>query len=85
MNRSRPTKRHGAVTLACAGGLLTAVGFAGAGPLAATASSHREAPRISGTPQYDGTDVEEARAALYPLFGKTYYYDYFLMSNLPQY
>ncbi|GAA5105423.1 DUF4331 domain-containing protein [Alloalcanivorax gelatiniphagus] len=57
MNRSRPTKRHGAVALACAGGLLTAVGFAGAGPLAATASSHREAPLISGTPQYDATDL----------------------------
>lgn len=62
MNRSRPTKRHGAVALACAGGLLTAVGFAGAGPLAATASSHREAPLISGTPQYDGTDLYAFRS-----------------------
>ena len=57
MNRSRPTKQQGAVALACAGGLLTAVGFAGLGPLAATASSHREAPLISGLPQYDNTDV----------------------------
>lgn len=45
--------------------------------------SYNEFRRV--TPQYDGMDVEEARAALYPLFGKTYYYDYFLMSNLPQY
>jgi hypothetical protein len=62
MNRSRPTKRHGAVALACAGGLLTAVGFAGAGPLAATASSHREAPLIAGLPQYDNTDVYAFRS-----------------------
>src|SRR6478672_5707462 len=62
MNRSRPTKRHGAIALACTGGLLTAVGFAGLGPLAATASSHREAPLISGTPQYDGTDLYAFRS-----------------------
>ncbi|MBL0749699.1 DUF4331 domain-containing protein [Nocardioides baculatus] len=62
MNHSRPTKRHGAIALACAGGLLTAVGFAGLGPLAATASSHREAPLISGTPQYDGTDLYAFRS-----------------------
>jgi hypothetical protein len=62
MNRSRPTKRQGAVALACAGGLLTAVGFAGLGPLAATASSHREAPLISGTPQYDTTDLYAFRS-----------------------
>ena len=62
MNRSRPTKRQGAIALACTGGLLTAVGFAGLGPLAATASSHREAPLISGTPQYDGTDLYAFRS-----------------------
>ncbi len=62
MTRSRPTKRQGAVALACAGGLLTAVGFAGLGPLSATASSHREAPLISGTPQYDTTDVYAFRS-----------------------
>ncbi len=62
MNRTRPTKRHGAIALACTGGLLTAVGFAGLGPLAATASSHREAPLISGTPQYDGTDLYAFRS-----------------------
>ncbi|WP_310526090.1 DUF4331 domain-containing protein [Nocardioides sp.] len=62
MTRSRPTKRQGAVALACAGGMLTAVGFAGLGPLAATASSHREAPLIAGTPQYDTTDVYAFRS-----------------------
>ena len=62
MNRSRPTKQQGAVALACAGGLLTAVGFAGLGPLAATASSHREAPLIAGTPQYDNTDTYAFRS-----------------------
>ncbi len=62
MKRSRPTKRQGAIALACTGGLLTAVGIAGMGPLAATASSHREAPLISGTPQYDGTDLYAFRS-----------------------
>ena len=37
------------------------------------------------TPQYDGGEVGALRKALYPLFGKTYYYDYYLMSDLPQY
>ena len=62
MLRSRPTKRHGAVALACTGGLLTAVGLAGLGPMAATASSHREAPLISGLPQYDTTDLYAFRS-----------------------
>jgi hypothetical protein len=62
MKRSRPTKRHGAIALACTGGLLTAVGLAGLGPMAATASSHREAPLISGTPQYDTTDLYAFRS-----------------------
>lgn len=47
-------------TLVC--GALAAGGLAAAGvtalvPGAASASSHREAPLISGTPQYDNTDV----------------------------
>jgi len=42
--------------------MLAAVGVAGAGPLAATASSHREAPLIAGTPQYDNTDVYAFRS-----------------------
>ncbi|WP_320782896.1 DUF4331 domain-containing protein [Streptomyces sp. CRN 30] len=52
--------RSGVATLIC--GALAAGGLAAAGvtalePEAATASSHREAPLISGTPQYDNTDV----------------------------
>ncbi len=62
MTRSRPTKRQSAVALACAGGMLTAVGFAGLSPITATASSHREAPLIGGLPQYDNTDVYAFRS-----------------------
>lgn len=62
MTRSRPTKRQGAVALACAGGLLTSVGFAGLGPTGATASSHREAPMIAALPQYDNTDTYAFRS-----------------------
>ncbi|MFI5978373.1 DUF4331 domain-containing protein [Streptomyces sp. NPDC051452] len=52
--------RSGLVTLIC--GALAAAGLAAAGvgalaPGAASASSHREAPLISGTPQYDNTDL----------------------------
>ncbi|MEV5439137.1 DUF4331 domain-containing protein [Streptomyces sp. NPDC052682] len=51
---------RGIATLIC--GALAAGGLAAAGvtalePEAASASSHREAPLISGTPQYDNTDV----------------------------
>ena len=35
--------------------------------------------------QYNDTDVEVAREALYPYFGETYYFDYYTMSNLPEY
>ncbi|MDF3146928.1 MULTISPECIES: DUF4331 domain-containing protein [unclassified Streptomyces] len=52
--------RKGLVTLVCgalAAGGLTAAGVAALAPGAASASSHREAPLISGTPQYDNTDV----------------------------
>jgi hypothetical protein len=38
------------------GTLLTAAGLAALAPGGAAASSHREAPRISGLPQYDNTD-----------------------------
>ncbi|MEV6173623.1 DUF4331 domain-containing protein [Streptomyces sp. NPDC051954] len=47
-------------TLVCgalATGALAAAGVATLEPGAASASSHREAPLISGTPQYDNTDV----------------------------
>ncbi|MFH9014279.1 DUF4331 domain-containing protein [Streptomyces sp. NPDC017943] len=60
-----PISRNGAgrrsiATAVC--GALAAGGLAAAGvtalePEAASASSHREAPLISGTPQYDNTDV----------------------------
>lgn len=54
------TGRSGLVALLC--GALAAGGLAAAGatalePGAAAASSHREAPLISGSPQYDNTDV----------------------------
>jgi hypothetical protein len=42
---------------ALAAGGLTAAGVAVLQPEAASASSHREAPLISGTPQFDNTDV----------------------------
>ena len=35
--------------------------------------------------KYDGRDIEEAREILYPLYGNTYFYDYYLMADLPQY
>ncbi len=50
------TRRAGWAMLAV-GGLLAASGAAGLGPIGASASSHREAPLISGAPQYDNTDV----------------------------
>ncbi|WP_330353394.1 DUF4331 domain-containing protein [Streptomyces chartreusis] len=52
--------RKGLATLVCgalAAGGLAAAGVAALEPGAASASSHREAPLISGTPQYDNTDV----------------------------
>ncbi|MGW0827796.1 DUF4331 family protein [Streptomyces sp. NPDC002845] len=60
-----PTSRSGAgrrniATLICsalAAGGLTAAGVSALEPGAASASSHREAPLISGTPQFDNTDV----------------------------
>ncbi|CAL9625444.1 hypothetical protein SUDANB105_05944 [Streptomyces sp. enrichment culture] len=57
---SRSGAGRGVAALVC--GALAAGGLAAAGvtalePGAAAASSHREAPLISGTPQYDNTDV----------------------------
>ncbi|MFC7015959.1 DUF4331 domain-containing protein [Streptomyces viridiviolaceus] len=59
-SRSGGPGRKGLATLIC--GALAAGGLAAAGvtalePGAASASSHREAPLISGTPQYDNTDL----------------------------
>jgi hypothetical protein len=36
-------------------------------------------------PDYAQEDMEVARQGLYPLFGDTYFYDYYLMSELPEY
>lgn len=58
-SRPRPARRSMALftcgALAAAG--LSAVGAAALEPRTATASSHREAPLISGLPQLDNTDV----------------------------
>src|SRR4051794_26718734 len=59
-NSRRGTGHRSLVTLIC--GALAAGGLAAAGvtalePGAASASSHREAPLISGQPQYDNTDL----------------------------
>lgn len=35
--------------------------------------------------QYDGQDMRVARKALYSLYGNTFFYDFYLMSDLPQY
>ena len=43
-------------------GLATAAAVAGLGPVGADASSHREAPLISGLPQYDATDLYAFRS-----------------------
>ncbi|MEP6762595.1 MAG: DUF4331 domain-containing protein [Sporichthyaceae bacterium] len=57
MSRSRPPARARAAALLGVGTLLVGGGAAGLAPGGATASSHREAPAISGLPQYDNTDT----------------------------
>jgi len=57
----RPRPR-GPVAALAVGAVLTAAGLAALAPLGATASSHREAPMISGLPQYDTTDVYAFRS-----------------------
>jgi Domain of unknown function (DUF4331) len=49
--------RAGVAVLLAAGAALTAGGLSSLAPGQAVASSHREAPLISGQPQYDNTDV----------------------------
>jgi hypothetical protein len=56
MSRSA-TARTGAAVLLAASAALIAGGLASLTPGQAGASSHREAPLISGQPQYDNTDV----------------------------
>ncbi len=57
MSRSRQPARARAVALLGVGTLLVGGGLAGLAPGGATASSHREAPAISGMPEYDNTDT----------------------------
>jgi len=33
-------------------------------------------------PRFDGKDLEEVRSALYPIYGDTYFFDYFLMDDI---
>lgn len=40
---------------------------------------------VEVTPRYDNMEAGPVRKALAPEFGHTYYYDYYLMDNLPQY
>jgi hypothetical protein len=61
MSSTRPRQR-GPVAALAVGAVLTVAGLASLAPLGATASSHREAPLISGLPQYDNTDVYAFRS-----------------------
>lgn len=36
------------------------------------------------TPRFENQEIGPVRKALYPLFGNTFFYDYYLMNNLPQ-
>lgn len=40
---------------------------------------------ITSAMNYNNEDVEVVRQALYPFYGQTYYYDYYTMSQLPEY
>ena len=55
--RSPKRWRKSVTALTATGGILVSAGLAGLAPSGAVASSHREAPLISGQPQYDNTDV----------------------------
>lgn len=55
--RSHTRWRKSVTALTATGGILVCGGLAGLAPSGADASSHREAPLISGAPQYDNTDV----------------------------
>jgi hypothetical protein len=57
MSQSRRATKARATALLGVGTLLVGGGLTGLAPGGATASSHREAPAISGQPQYDNTDV----------------------------
>ncbi len=55
--RSPRQLRRRATAVTAVGAVITATGLAGLALPGASASSHREAPLISGAPQYDTTDV----------------------------
>ena len=40
---------------------------------------------MTSASNYDNQEVEVCRQGLYPFYGETYYYDYFMMKNLPEY
>ena len=40
---------------------------------------------MSSASNYNDKDMETVRQALYPFFGDTYYYDYYVMNQLPEY
>ena len=40
---------------------------------------------MTSAPKYNNVDVKEAYPALYPFFGETYYFDYYIMKQLPEY
>jgi hypothetical protein len=56
------SKKNAALAGTLTVGLATAAAVAGLGPVGADASSHREAPLISGLPQYDATDLYAFRS-----------------------
>ncbi|MBP5713895.1 MAG: hypothetical protein J6X07_04250 [Prevotella sp.] len=40
---------------------------------------------MTSASNYENKSVEKGRQGLYPFFGETYYYDYYMMRNLPEY
>ena len=40
---------------------------------------------MTSAPKYNNADVKDAYSALYPFFGETYYFDYYIMKQLPEY
>ena len=40
---------------------------------------------MTSASNYENKRVEEGREGLYPFYGETYYYDYYMMKNLPEY
>ena len=40
---------------------------------------------MSSASNYNNQDMEAVRQGLYPFFGDTYYYDYYVMNHLPEY